>query len=269
MTLPPADGKLFFELMWKLQYYVNQQRGLHKGISSLEAYASLPTEKKIKARDELWKDATLIEAYVRENLDALPAGELQMIHNWKNFIKGSFFILRHLKKGSIFIGNDNQVYVVHGIQDPLEEVIPSYALPQMVEAVLLPFKGQIIYDGVLTGYRVHFGGGIRSDINHAYTVAKHKNRIISTLEPDQSHPVEVKPKKNILPQLKEISATTSKLKGASALQKSALALARASLEVSIADAEGALSPDEISALARNIHKASTRLLNLFDIMEEE
>jgi len=269
MTLPPADGKLFFELMWKLQYYVNQQRGIHKGISSLEEYASLPTEKKLKARDELWKDATLIEAYVRENPDALPAGELQIIHKWENFIKGSFFILRHLKKGSIFIGNDNQVYMVHGIKDPLEEVIPSYALPQMVEAVLLPFKGQIIYDGLLSGYRVHFGGGIRSDINHTYTVAKHKERVISTLEPDQPPLVEVKPKKNILPQLKKISAMMSKLKSASALQNSALTLARASLEASIADAEGALSPDEISVLARKIHKASTRLLNLFDLMEEE
>jgi hypothetical protein len=255
--------------MWKLQYYVDQQGDFHKNISSLEEYASLPTEKKLKAREELWKDGTLIEAYVRENPDTLPAGELQIIHKWKNFIKGSFFILRHLKKGSVFIGNDNQVYMVHGIQDPLEDLIPSYALPQMVEAVLLPFKGQIVYDGLLSGYRVHFGGGIRSGINHTYTVAKHKNRVISTLEPDLSPPVEVKPGKNILPQLKELSATMSKLKSASALQNSALALARASLEISIADAEGALSPDDIDAFVRKIHKASTRLLNLFQLMEEE
>ncbi len=269
MTLPPADGKLFFELMWKLQYYVNQQRVIHKNISSLEEYASLPTEKKLKARDELWKDVNLIEAYVRKNPDTLSVDELQIIHKWKNFIKGSFFILRHLKKGSIFIGNDNQVYVVQGIQDPLDEVIPSYALPQMVEAVLLPFNGQIIYDGLLSGYRVHFGGGIRSDINHTYTVAKHKNRVISTLEPDLLPPVEVKPRKNILPQLKEIFATMNKLKGTSALQTSALALARASLELSIVDAEGTLSSDQIDARAHKIHKASMRLLNMLDIIEEE
>jgi superfamily II DNA/RNA helicase len=139
----------------------------------------------------------------------------------------------------------------------------------MVEAVLLPFKGQIVYDGLLSGYRVHFGGGIRSDINHTYIIAKHKKRVISTLEPEQSPSVEVKPGKNILPQLKELSATMSKLKSASALQNSALALARASLEISIADAEGALSPDDIDAFVRKIHKASTRLLNLFQLMEEE
>lgn len=269
MTLAPNDGKLFFELMWKLQYYVNQKRGFHKNISSREKYADLPTKKKMTTRDELWKTPELIEAYTQENPDALPAEELEIVRKWKGFIKGSFFILRHLKKGSIFIGKDDQVYAVHGIQDPLDEVIPSYALPQMVEAVLLPFKGQIIYDGLLAGYRVHFGGGIRSDFSHTYKVAKQKNRIITTLEPDPATPSIIKPKKNLAPQLKDLSVTITKLKSDSPLQNSALALARASIELSLADAQGILAPDEINSQARKIFKASKRLLKLLDIMEEE
>jgi len=269
MTLSPNDGKLFFELMWKLQYYVNQKRGFHKNISSLEEYANLPTKKKTAARDELWKTPELIESYTQENPDALPAEELEIIRKWKGFIKGSFFILRHLKKGSIFIVKDDQVYAVHGIQNPLDEVIPSYALPQMVEAVLLPFKGQIIYDGILSGYNVHFGGGIRSNLNHTYKVANQKNRIITTLEPNLAAPIIIKPKKNIAPQLKDLSVTLTKLKSDSPLQNSALALARASIELSLADAQGTLAPDEINTQARKIFKTSKRLLNLLDIMEEE
>ena len=268
MTLPPNDAKLFFELMWKLQYYINQKRGFHKNISSLEEYSNLPTKMKLTARDELWKTPELIESYVQENPDTLLAEELEIVQKWTGFIKGSFFILRHLKKGSIFI-KDNQVYAVHGIQDPLDEVIPSYALPQMVEAILLPFKGQIIYDGLLAGYRVHFGGGIRSDINHTYTVAKQKDRIITTLEPELETPAIIKPKKNITPQLKDLSITLVKLKSDSPLQNSALALARASIELSLADAQGMLAPDEINAQARKIFKTSKRLLDLLDIMDEE
>jgi len=269
MTLPTEDGKLFFELMWKLQYYVNQKHGFHKDIASRDEYADLPTAKKLKARDELWKNTEVIEAYVQENPDALPSDELTIVQKWMGFIKGSFFILRHLKKGSIFIGKDNQVYAVHGIQDPLDEVIPSYALPQMVEAVLLPFKGQIIYDGLLSGYSVHFGAGIRSDINHAYTVAKTRNRIITTLEPDLAAPLIIKPKKNIAPQLKDVSASLTKLKGDTPLQKSALTLAQTSIEVSLADAQGTLTSDEIDKQARKIYKTSKRILDLLDIMEEE
>ena len=266
MTLPPEDGKLFFELMWKLQYYVNQKRGFHQNISSMEAYASLPTEKKLKARNELWKTSELIEAYVQENPDALAAGQLEIVRKWREFIKGSFFILRHLKKGSIFVGKDDRVYVVHGIQDPLDEVIPSYALPQMVEAILLPFKGRIIYDGLLSGYNIHFGAGIRSNLNHTYMLAKQRTRIITSLEPDLENPVGAKPKKDIAPQLKEISTVLAKVKGASPLQTSALALARTSIQLSLAEAEGTIAPGELEKQARKLLKASKRLL---DIIEEE
>jgi hypothetical protein len=268
MTLLPEDGKLFFELMWRVQFYVNQKRGFHKNISSMEDYANLPTEKKLKARDELWKTPELIDAYVQENPDALPPEQLEIVRKWEDFIKGSFFILRHLKKGSIFIGKDDKVYAVHGIQDPLDEVIPSFALPQMVEAVLLPFKGQIVYDGLLAGYRVHFGRGIRSDLNRAYTVAKHKNRIITTLEPDLAVPASVKSRKDILPQLQELSESMTKVKGSSPLQNSALALARASLQLSIADAQGPRTPGDRERYTRKLRKVAHRLLNLLDIMEE-
>jgi hypothetical protein len=269
MTLAPHDGKLFFELMWKLQYYVNRKQGIHKKVTTLEDYANLPTKQKKQARDELWKIPELIESYVRENPDALSDEDLEIIRKWKGFVKSSFFILRHLKKGSVFIAKDNQVYLVHGIQDPLDEVIPSYALPKMVEAILLPFKGQIIYDGLLAGYQVHFGGGIRSDIEHTYKVARQKDRIISTLEPELATAQIIKPKKNITPQLTEISAALAKLKSDSHLQNSALALARASIDLSLVDAQGTFTPGDASSQARKIFKASKRLLDLLDIMEEE
>jgi len=269
MTLLPEDGKLFFELMWQLQYYVNQKKGFHTSITSRAEYANLPTEKKLQARDALWDHPELIEAYVHENPDSLPSEELEIVQKWKGFIKGSFFLLRHLKKGSIFISDGDQVYSVHGIQDPLDEVIPSYALPLMTKAVLLPFKGQITYDGLLQSYSVHFGGGIRSNLNHTYAVAKQKDRIITTLEPDLAIPKIVKPRKTSLPQLKELSASMAKIKGDGPLQNSALNLARLCLGLSIADAEGMFTPDEIEVQARKIVKASSRLLNLLDIMEED
>lgn len=267
MTLQPSDGKLFFELMWKLQYYVNQKHGFHKDIRAFEEYASLDTKKKLKARDELWKDPDLILAYIRENPDRLPAEELQIIERWARFVKGSFFIFRHLKKGSIFI-KDETVYSVHGIQDPLEDVMPSYVLPQMVDAVLLPFKGQIVYDGLLMGYSVHFGGGIRSELNTTYNIAKQKSRIITTLEPELVPPVIVKPGKNIAPRLKEISDLLAKLKGNNTLQNSAIKLARLSAEAALMDEQGFQAPGETGKQADKIFKASKRLLNLLDMMAE-
>lgn len=267
MTLAPEDGKLFFELMWNLQYYVNQKRGVHKNIRSREEYIKISTEKKLEARNALWEHPELIESYVRENPDGLERERLAIIEKWTGFVKGTFYIFRHLKKGSIFIGGEpEQVYSVHGVLDDLDEIIPSYALPQMMQAILLPFKGIIIYDGLLLGYNnIHFGGGIRSNLNQTYTAAKQKDRIITTLELDLMAPKVVKPKDTALPQLKMLAATMAKVKGDGTLQTSALTLARLCLEISIADAEG----QEIEPQARKISRASNRLRNLLNNMEED
>jgi hypothetical protein len=122
---------------------------------------------------------------------------------------------------------------------------------------------------LLQSYSVVIGSGIQSDLNHAYTVAKHKDRIITTLEPELATPKIIKPKKSALPQLKELTETMSKVKGDGPLQTSALNLARLCLGLSIADAEGKVTSDEIASQARKIVKASNRLLNLLDIMEED
>ena len=44
----------------------------------------------------------------------------------------------------------------------------------MVDAVLLPFKGKIIYDGFLMPYNVRFGGGYRSSFGDQLKGAKAK-----------------------------------------------------------------------------------------------
>lgn len=268
MTLSPQDGAQYFQLMWKLQYYVNQKLGFNKNISSEQEYAQLPTKKKLAARNALWEHPELIQAFVQENPHNLPAVELEIIGKWKGSIQGSFFILRHLKKGSIFIGNDNQVYAVHGILDPLDEIMPPYALPQMVKAILLPFKGQIIYDGLLEGYSVHFGGGIRSGLNETYTAAKLKGRIIVTLEPELALAKPVKPQKDIRPQLQELQQSLNPLKGNSPVQTAALNIARAGIDLALVEAENP-SSSEIETQVRKIRKAANRLLKLMDVLEED
>ena len=46
---------------------------------------------------------------------------------------------------------------------------------------MLPFKGQIVYDGYVGAFRISFGGGIRGRFKEAYDEAKATYGIISTL----------------------------------------------------------------------------------------
>jgi len=86
-----------------------------------------------------------------------------------------------LEKYTILIGKQSQVYGVLGVQDSLADILGARPLPIMVEAVLLPFKGQIIYDGLLNVYNVSFGSGVRSELHETYMMAKQNARIITTL----------------------------------------------------------------------------------------
>ncbi len=271
MNLSDEDAKLFFELMWGLQHFVNRRLGIFKDFPTPVKYAELPAEKKIKLRDVLWKSPSLINDYVKENPELLSSDYLEIVHGWKNFIKGEFFILRHLKKYTVFIGNDNQVYGVSGLFDRIEDIVPVNSLPIMAETVLLPFKGRIVYDGLLRGYNISFGGGIRSELNHTYMVAKQKERIITTLEPiaDPVLPSRHKIMKSWMPELEEISSSASKLKGETPLQRAAFTLLRASVEMA---KFVETTPDDLEVLIvgeRKIRKAATHLSNVLEIIYED
>lgn len=51
----------------------------------------------------------------------------------------------------------------------------------MVKAVLLPFKGKIIYEGVFQSYSLIFGPEYRKSFNQAYQTAKFNSGIIESL----------------------------------------------------------------------------------------
>jgi hypothetical protein len=184
MRVTQDDAGLFFRLMWGLQLYVNQRLQVlpkQRGLTSIEAYARLDMKIKIPVRDALWKQPELIDAYAQANPERLPAEELAIVSQWQHFIKGSFTIFRYLKGHAIFMG-DTQIYAVKALFDPFDDVIPDYALPVRVDTVLLPFKGQIVYDGVVNIYAIAFGGGIREELRQVYMSAKEAGRIISSLE---------------------------------------------------------------------------------------
>lgn len=259
------DAEQFFQLMWGLQLFVNQRLQVlpkQPGLKSIEAYARTDLKTKTPVREALWKHPELIDAYTQANPDGLPADELAIISQWKHFIKDSFLIFRYLKDYAIFIG-DTQVYAVKGLFDPLDEVIPKYALPIRVDTVLLPFKGQIVYDGMLGIYSITFGGGIREEMRQVYMAAKEAGRIIHALEGGAPAALPAPTKRKLTPGsdglVTEIARKSEGLRGGTAIQSAALSLLRASAAL----AETAvLRPEDADALNAALAQASRALTKL-------
>ena len=84
----------------------------------------------------------------------------------------------------VFLSSTEPVvaYGVVALFDPFEAVVGPY-LPRMIKTTLLPFKGRIVYDGLVTGYNVTFGGGIKRRLNEDYKEAKALHGIITSLPP--------------------------------------------------------------------------------------
>lgn len=237
MKLSDVDAALFYELMWALQFYVKQKLNLSPKIKTLQHYIDAPVEDKLPVREAMYAQPELIDAFLQENPSGFSEDKLAIVAQWKQFIAGDFYIERILKKYAIFIGQDDQVYGVVGLLEELEDIFYMAQLPLLVKAVLLPFKDKIIYDGLFQGYNIYFGSGISGNLKEIYLTAKQRGTIIETLAESPAPPVPAaadKPLKDWTPELAELMAKASKLKGGSgqpALHSPAFSLIKASIEL--------------------------------------
>lgn len=271
MKLSVEEANLFYQLMWGLHFYVNQQQQILPNIKSAKEYENVPMPEKVAVRNALWKNPNLIDAYVEKNPDNLPTQELDIVSKWKRFVSGGFQIFRYLKNHTIFISDKSQVYGVVGLYDHLEELFPGRPLPIMVGAVLLPFKGKIVYDGMLEGYNIFLGGSMRSGLNEGYMAAKQNDRIITTLEPESAPQIQAKqrkPDKDWKPVVEEILKVIEEMRGGSPLQHAAFTLLRNSVRVVQSVVQQPDNLEEIWRLNQQTQKTLGRLQKVLERTEQ-
>lgn len=172
--LAPDEVQLVFRLHGALMFYVNEQLQIVPGLSSPERVFALPPDSRRQVRDALVAHPELINAFVQENPASLPDEERQIVQSWQHFVAGSFFVFRHLKNYTVFLSEQQRIaYGVLALHDPFESLVgPS--LPILTKAVLLPLRDKIVYDGLLVGFNVSFGGGVKRRLNETFKEAKER-----------------------------------------------------------------------------------------------
>ena len=164
-------------------FFVNQRlKVLPEDVPDPRAFSALAPTIRLKVRNALNANLDLIDAFVSENPARLSADELAIVRSWRNLVAGKFYVFRELKKYTIFLSTDEPpiAYGVFALSDPFETLIGPY-LPVLVETVLLPFKDKIVYDGLMTTYRISFGSGIRRSLNEGFKEAKARHGIVTSL----------------------------------------------------------------------------------------
>ena len=184
MQLPPQECDLFYKLQPALLMYANQMLGvLSDQPSELQAFLELDPTERLKVRDVLYAEPKVIDQFVAENPFRFDHEELREVAGWKHAVVGDFFILRYLSNHTVFLTADKapaKAYGVLALRDAFQVHI-GFQLPRLITTVLLPFRGKIIYDGIISGFNVTFGGGTKKRLNDDYKEAKERFGIIRTI----------------------------------------------------------------------------------------
>jgi hypothetical protein len=273
MRLSDEEGVLFFKLLHALQFFVGQELGVGPKSRSVEQFARHSGQEKLPARNAVYEHPELIDAFVAKNPQKFSAEELDLVRSWKGFVAGDFFIERYLRKYSIWIGegSPSKVYAVLGLTQPIDEVIPAAYLPYRVRGVLLPFKGKIVYDGLLQPYNIFFGSGIKASLREEYMAAKQNRRIIESLEAVTKGPRQksTKPERDWRAEVDDLVRQADQIKGSSAApaQSVAFALLKASARLAQVATHSPDDTDELRDAMRKVERALRKLNTTVDLMD--
>jgi len=201
-TTTNLDGeeiKLFYKLWFSLTHGVNCKHKIVPQYDKPEYSKDTHKGQTFAVRQELWGHPEWIDEFIDDSPD-LTEEEEAILTSWrKHFKKGRFLVERHLKKYSVLMSleeKEETLYGVMGITDPLEITLMEYEPPLIVDTVLLPFKGKIIYDSFIFTYNVYLGSGYRKSFKEKYNEIKAVRGIFDTLDVDISTE-EVNPNKRI------------------------------------------------------------------------
>jgi hypothetical protein len=179
MVLSTEERKLFFDNWLKLLTFVNDKFKIVKSFGAPKSPVGLNPDELIKIRNKLWENSFLINEYLEKV--KIENEEKSIVGSWNKFIKGEYLFLKSLKKYSILMNlQNNRIYGVYGISSPIIDIMPY--LPIMIQTVLIPFNGKIIFDSLIERKNISFGRNMRQSFNDEYNEIRKKHGIISIIE---------------------------------------------------------------------------------------
>lgn len=179
MKLSEEEYHKYLKIHPQLIYYVGKKKKLLPADTSFEQFMEYSAQDKMPIRNALYANIHLLEEYIKEQAAKLSEEDTNIIREFKYFKRGRFYVVKLTKKYAHFLG-DKYVYGVYALGDPFQLFFGNN-LPIMVEAVLLPYKGKIIYDGLFSSYPINFGRGITSSIKNKHALSEGKYGIITEL----------------------------------------------------------------------------------------
>lgn len=271
MQIPANDVELFLTMWLELLLFSNRKNGTYPDFQTGDDVGTLDPEGMIEVRNVLLAQPELIDQFVKQNPAGFSEEMLSVVSKWRHFVQGNFFIERYLAKHAIFVG-ESGIYKVKSLQESFDLIVPKESLPVYVEAVLLPFRGQIVYDGLMNIHQISFGAGYRADLRDIYSKSKRLGRLIETLDPASpgSAPVAAKRSqsfKNWQPEIDALFEQSQKLMAhqtAPGIQRESVRMVLSSIELAQIAADKSPDEDLIWERVNDINQSLRRIIKILE-----
>jgi len=165
MKLDEQDYCQYLNIQPKLIYYAGIEQKCISKNTTLDDFMNSSAQEKYPAREALYDNIHLIDQYIEEHSGTLSEEEINIIKDFKDFRRGKFYITKFTKTHALFM-DEEYVFGVLALGDPFDFFWDKKDLPALIETVLLPYKGKIIYDGIFLSSPISFGRGISNSLKN-------------------------------------------------------------------------------------------------------
>jgi len=152
------DADLFYKLYLALLEYTNNKYHINKKLKKIYKKQNINPAELINIIDKLWESPTLIiDDFIKDNQYKFNQEELSIIEKFKLGQRDIFFLANYEEEYTAILSKEEKIYMIKGIRDNIDNIINYKDLPKPIITTLLPFKENIIYDGIINEFPIQLG----------------------------------------------------------------------------------------------------------------
>lgn len=166
--LSSKDAKLFYKIYFALLEFTNNKYKINPKLKIYEQLNLDPYDL-TDIIEKLWNNKEiLVKEFCLKNPYKFNNEELSITSEFSKGIRGMYIIAKFEKEYTAFLTED-RAYMVKGINDNIDNVISFEDLPAPVVTSIIPFKGVLIYDGILSQLNILFGNNFEKTVERDYS----------------------------------------------------------------------------------------------------
>lgn len=157
--LNKKECDLFYKLYMALIEYTNNTYHINENIKKIYHAKNIDPQILINIIDYLWENKEeIISDFISKNPYQFNNTELKLINEFKRGIRKNLIITKYERNYTlIYDTKKDGIYRIKGLNCNIDEIMDPDELPMFIKTTLLPFKDNMVFDGIITHTPIKFG----------------------------------------------------------------------------------------------------------------